>query len=59
LLSQRRAQSVKNWLVAHDVPASRLQTVGYGDTDPVAANTATGQPLNRRVIVIIDPVTAS
>ena len=59
LLSQRRAQSVEDWLVAHGVPASRLQAVGYGDTDPVAANTATGQPLNRRVIVIIAPVTAT
>jgi outer membrane protein OmpA-like peptidoglycan-associated protein len=59
LLSQRRAQHVEDWLIAHNVAASRLQAVGYGDTDPVAPNTATGQSLNRRVVVIIDPVTAS
>jgi flagellar motor protein MotB len=35
--------------------ADRLQTYGYGDADPVAPNTPAGQPLNRRVDVIIDP----
>ena len=59
LLSQRRAQDVENWLIAHNVAASRLQAVGYGDTNPVAPNTATGQPLNRRVVVVIDPATAN
>jgi outer membrane protein OmpA-like peptidoglycan-associated protein len=55
LLSQRRAQEVQNWLVAHGVAAGRLQAFGYGDTDPVAPNTPEGQPLNRRVVVVIDP----
>jgi flagellar motor protein MotB len=41
------------------VGASRLQAVGFGDTDPVAPNTPDGQPLNRRVVVIIDPVAGS
>ena len=59
LLSQRRAQHVKNWLIAHNVAASRLQAVGYGDTDPVAPNTAIGQPLNRRVVIVIDPAAAN
>lgn len=54
-LSQLRAQAVAGWLVAHGVPASRLQAYGYGDADPVAPNTPAGQPLNRRVDVIIDP----
>lgn len=54
-LSQLRAQAVAGWLVAHGVPAGRLQTYGYGDADPVAPNTPAGQPLNRRVDVIIDP----
>jgi outer membrane protein OmpA-like peptidoglycan-associated protein len=54
-LSQRRAQTVLNWLVANHVAASRLQAAGYGDTDPVAPNTPSGQPLNRRVVVVIDP----
>ena len=57
-LSQRRAEEVFNWLVANNVPATRLEAAGYGDTDPVAPNTAQGQPLNRRVVVVIDPVAA-
>jgi outer membrane protein OmpA-like peptidoglycan-associated protein len=57
LLSQERAQRVEGWLLAHHVADSRLQAVGYGDSDPVAPNTATGQPLNRRVVVVIDPAT--
>jgi outer membrane protein OmpA-like peptidoglycan-associated protein len=58
-LSQRRAAAVLDWLLANNVPASRLQAVGYGDADPVAPNTPQGQPLNRRVVVIIDPATDS
>jgi len=58
-LSVRRAQAVLTWLVANKVPASRLQAVGCGDTNPVAPNTRGGQPLNRRVVVIIDPATGS
>ena len=54
-LSLLRAQAVEAWLIAHGVPLGRLQAFGYGDTDPVAPNTQEGQPLNRRVVVIIDP----
>lgn len=57
-LSQRRAQAVLSWLVANHVAASRLQAAGYGDTDPVAPNTPTGQRLNRRVVVVIDSTTS-
>ena len=58
-LSQLRAEEVLSWLLANNVPARRLQAFGYGDTDPVAPNTPHGQPLNRRVVVIIDPATGS
>ncbi len=54
-LSQLRAQAVADWLIAHAVAGSRLEVFGAGDTDPVAPNTPTGQPLDRRVDVIIDP----
>lgn len=54
-LSELRAQAVARWLVAHRVAASRLQAFGDGDADPVAPNTPAGQPLDRRVDVIIDP----
>jgi outer membrane protein OmpA-like peptidoglycan-associated protein len=55
LLSLRRAQAVLQWLIAQHVAAGRLQAFGYGATDPAAPNTADGQPLNRRVVVVIDP----
>jgi flagellar motor protein MotB len=58
-LSELRAQEVEEWLVAHGLAGGRLQAFGYGDTDPVAPNTAHGQPLNRRVVVVIDPATAA
>lgn len=49
-LSQERAQSVKQYLVAHGVAADRLTTHGYGESDPVASNkTAAGRAKNRRV----------
>ena len=55
LLSQRRAQAVVEWLTTHGVAAGRLEAFGYGDTDPVAPDTSRGQPLNRRVVAVIDP----
>jgi outer membrane protein OmpA-like peptidoglycan-associated protein len=54
-LSSLRAMGVQEWLTTHGVAAGRLQAFGYGDTDPVAPNTPDGQPLNRRVVVVIDP----
>jgi outer membrane protein OmpA-like peptidoglycan-associated protein len=52
-LSERRAHSVSAYLEAGGVPASRLQTVGRGMSDPIADNaTAEGRRQNRRVEVI-------
>ena len=34
-LSQRRAQSVVDWLIAHGISKSRLKPKGYGETQPV------------------------
>jgi len=49
-LSERRAASVKNWLVSNGVAASRLQAKGYGETQPKYDNsTREGRKLNRRV----------
>ena len=54
LLSQRRAESVKSYLISRGVQAHRLTTVGMGQGSPVASNdTATGRQQNRRVEVII------
>ena len=52
-LSERRANSVKNYLVEKGVDSSRITTEGFGATRPVADNdTEEGQAQNRRTEVI-------
>jgi outer membrane protein OmpA-like peptidoglycan-associated protein len=49
-LSQRRAQAVVEWLVAHGISRERIGAVGRGESEPVASNaTAAGRQRNRRV----------
>ena len=49
-LSERRAQSVVDYLVAAGVAPASLRAVGYGETMPTATNdTREGRRLNRRV----------
>jgi outer membrane protein OmpA-like peptidoglycan-associated protein len=49
-LSQRRADSVKTYLVSAGIAAGRLTTKGFGASQPLAGNeTATGRAQNRRV----------
>lgn len=50
-LSQRRAQAVKAFLVsAHGIAPNRLHITGYGETQPLTANTTeAGRAQNRRV----------
>ena len=49
-LSERRADSVVNYLQQLGVRGSRLDAVGYGESQPRATNsTANGRQLNRRV----------
>jgi outer membrane protein OmpA-like peptidoglycan-associated protein len=49
-LSQKRADSVRQYLVEHGIDASRLTAVGYGEVKPIADNaTAEGRGKNRRV----------
>lgn len=54
-LSQARADAVKGYLVSKlGADASRLESIGYGDEQPVADNnTTTGRQENRRVIAVI------
>lgn len=55
-LSVRRAQVVKNQLVANGVAASRLYAQGMGESNPIASNeTEAGRVQNRRVEIIIIP----
>lgn len=54
-LSQARAESVRNFLIEHDVEATRLRAKGYGETVPVETNaTAKGRSANRRVEFVIE-----
>lgn len=49
LLSQRRADAVKNYLVENGIDEFRITTAGYGMDKPVADNkTRAGRRLNRR-----------
>jgi OmpA-OmpF porin, OOP family len=49
-LSERRAQSVHDYLVARGIDSSRLSAKGYGESQPVDTNeTPEGRELNRRV----------
>lgn len=51
-LSERRAASVKAYLVKKGVAADRIVSIGYGETKPMADNnTRAGRELNRRVEV--------
>jgi OOP family OmpA-OmpF porin len=53
-LSQRRADSVRNYLMSRGVDASRLVARGYGETQPIADNgTAAGRAENRRVVMTV------
>jgi OOP family OmpA-OmpF porin len=49
-LSERRAASVKDYLVSQGIPGDRLTSRGAGPNEPIADNdTPEGRALNRRV----------
>ena len=59
-LSERRANSVANYLMGQGVMGERLITVGMGERYPVANNgTVDGRQANRRVEITMVPLTAS
>jgi OmpA-OmpF porin, OOP family len=55
-LSQRRAEAVREWFVAHGLAAERFSVVGFGSMKPIASNReAKGRMLNDRVELTIKP----
>lgn len=52
-LSRRRAKTVKNILIGElGLPASSIEAVGFGESQPIASNaTAEGRQRNRRVVL--------
>ncbi len=50
ILSARRAEAVKNYLVGKGIDGRRIQTKGYGPENPIAPNdTPEGRAKNRRI----------
>lgn len=57
-LSEARAAAVKNFLVRNGIERERLESLGLGESDPVAENTsAEGRANNRRVEIVIEKAT--
>lgn len=56
-LSERRAESVVQFLMSNGIAANRLHTEGRGEREPRATNgTEAGRQLNRRVEIFIKPI---
>lgn len=57
-LSERRAQSVADYLGRRGVAPARIGLRGYGESQPIASNdTESGRAQNRRVEIKVVPVT--
>jgi OOP family OmpA-OmpF porin len=54
-LGERRAMTVKNYLVSHGIASSRVDVKSYGESQPIASNkTAEGRAQNRRVDITVE-----
>jgi len=57
-LSEQRARSVFDYFMTKSILPARLETIGFGESQPMASNsTAEGRELNRRVAITLLPVT--
>lgn len=57
-LSERRANSVAEFLLTKGVVEARIESIGFGESQPVADNgSAEGRALNRRVEISLFPIT--
>jgi peptidoglycan-associated lipoprotein len=53
-LGERRAGSVRDYLVSRGIAAGRLRTISYGEERPIADNdTAAGRAMNRRAHLLV------
>lgn len=50
-LSEKRSLAVKSALTQRGVDPTRIQTVGFGESQPISSNDA----MNRRVVIVIIP----
>ena len=54
-LSEKRADSVRTYLISQGVDANAITAHGFGDTKPVADNsTSAGRQVNRRVELVVN-----
>jgi len=59
ILSLRRAEAVRDFLISAGIHAARLTAVGHGEVRPIASNKfEKGREMNRRIEVIIAPPNA-
>jgi len=57
LLSELRARAVADQLIKFKVQPQRIETIGYGESNPIASNaTASGRQQNRRVELYLVPI---
>ncbi len=55
-LSERRAQSVRDYLISRGIAADRITSQGFGQTRSIADNTSPeGRANNRRVEIVVQP----
>jgi outer membrane protein OmpA-like peptidoglycan-associated protein len=53
-LSERRAESVKTYLIQQGIPSASIRAAGFGEAQPVASDdTAAGRQQNRRVELVV------
>lgn len=59
-LSEERAASVANYLRGQKILNDRIETIGFGERQPIASNqTIQGRELNRRVEITLIPIKAA
>jgi len=59
-LSLKRAESVRDFLIAAGADGTRLKALGYGEVRPIASNEfERGRDMNRRIDIVIEAAPAS